>query len=148
MQVLVRCQQTDECWKTQLRCFMRALDEAATVVSSRLTPVTVQQLVLPYQGVKSSSHSASESTLECAAALRSLRPFFVGSSTTVDQMLCLRQYSQIAGPFLELVQSLRVLHLQPQRSLSTEAPGDSPSSSSSNGQQTADQGTGNAVDAL
>lgn len=46
------------------------------------------------------------------------------------QMLCLRQHSQIAGPFLELVRSLRALHLQPQCTFSSLGPGDNLENSS------------------
>ena len=39
-------------------------------------------------------------------------------------MLALRQHTQIAGSFLELVRSLRILHLQPQLSYSSRAEDD------------------------
>lgn len=61
--------------------------------------------------------------------------------------LCLRQQPQIAGPFLELVQSLSALHLLPQRALATDAPGDSAgnSGSSSSGQEGLQQGVCSVV---
>jgi hypothetical protein len=56
-------------------------------------------------------------------------------------LCCLRQQSQIAGSFLQLVRSLNALHLQPQRGLSAEAEGGNANdSSSSSNQQGAEQG--------